>query len=63
MQNFSAKVAVGNRSKYDHASSILEELRWLQISKKCDYEQCVFMFNILKRNILVGLLPFQVWGM
>ena len=48
--NFAAKVAVGGRPKRDHASPILEELKWLQISKKCDYEYCVFMFNILNKR-------------
>ncbi len=32
--NFSAKVAVGIRSKYDHASPIFYELRCLQINKE-----------------------------
>lgn len=59
---FSAKVAMVGRSKYDHASPILDELRWPQITK-CDYEQCVFMFSIKKKNILVGLSPSQVWVM
>ncbi len=38
LYNFSAKVAVGGRSRYEHASPILDELRWLNVSKKCDYE-------------------------
>ena len=58
IQNFSAKVAVGGRSKYDHASPILDELRWLQIRKKCEYEQCVFMFNILTKKYPSWLVNF-----
>ncbi len=49
---------MGGRSKYDHAPPILDELRCLQIRKECDYEQCVFMFNILKKKYPSWLLTF-----
>ena len=47
LYNFSAKVAVGGRSRYDHASPILDELRWLNVNKRIQYEQCIFMYNII----------------
>ena len=50
LYNFSAKVAVGGRSRYDHASPILEELKWLNIRKRIQYEQCIFMFNIISNK-------------
>lgn len=47
LYNFSAKVAVGGRSRREHASPILEELQWLNIVKKVDFEHCLLMYNIL----------------
>ncbi len=44
LHNFSAKVAAGGRSRHDHASSILEELKWLNIIKRMQLEHCIFMF-------------------
>ena len=47
LQNFAAKVAVGGRRRSDRASPILKDLGWLNIRKKCVYEQCLVIFNIL----------------
>ncbi len=38
LQNFCAKVAVGRKSTRDRASPILDELEWLNVSKKCSYK-------------------------
>lgn len=48
--NFSSKVAVAGRSRHDHASPILDELKWLTVRKKGDYEQCIFMYNIFSNK-------------
>ena len=50
LYNFSAKVAVGGRSRYDHASPILDELNWLNTSKRIQYEHCIFMYNIISNK-------------
>ncbi len=50
LYKFSAKVAVGGRSRYDLASPILEELKWLNTSKRIQYEHCIFMYNIISNN-------------
>lgn len=50
LYNLSSKVAVGGRSRYDHASPSLDELKWLNIRKRNQYEQCIFMFNIISNK-------------
>ncbi len=47
LQNFCAKVAVGRKSKQDCAFPILDELKWLNVSKKCSYEQCIMTYKAL----------------
>jgi len=35
LQNFAAKVAHGNSRKYDYATPIINELKWLKVEQKC----------------------------
>ncbi len=51
LYNFSA-VAVRGRSRYsyDHASPILEELKWLNVSKRIQYERCILMHNLISNK-------------
>ena len=58
LYNFSAKVAVGGRSRYDHASPILHELKWLNVKKKINFEQCVFMYKVLSDKYPNWLFTF-----
>ncbi len=50
LYNFSAKVAVGGRSRYGHASPILEELKWLNVTKRIQYEHCILMYDIISNK-------------
>ena len=58
LQNFAAKIAVGNARKYDHATPCLNQLNWLKIQEKWQYELCVFMYKRIK-----GLIPEMLLGL
>ena len=51
LQNFAAKVAVGNGKKYDRATPYINKLNWLKIEKKCIFDTCVLAYKVLN-NIL-----------
>ena len=55
LQNFAARVALGNVRKYEHISPFLLQMGWLKMKEKFSYNVCVFMFKIL-RNIFPGWL-------
>ena len=57
LQNFAAKVAIGNVKKYDHASPCIYELKWLKIEEKYIYELCVFMYKRVNKLISEMLIP------
>ena len=47
LQNFAAKLAMGNARKFDHASPIIQKLGWLKIIEKYKLETCATVFKIL----------------
>ena len=51
LQNFASKVAIGGARRIDHASPIIEGLKWLRIDKKYIYEICTFIFKIKSREV------------
>ena len=51
LQNFASKVAVGGAGRRDHASPIIENLKWLCMNKKYIYEICVFIFKIKAHEV------------
>ena len=51
LQNFAGKVAVGGARRIDHATPILEKLKWLRMDTKYFYDICMLMYKI--RNTLV----------
>ena len=57
LENFAAKVAVGNGRKYDHATPFLNELKWLKIENKVTYDICVFTYKIVN-----NLLPDWIFS-
>ena len=57
LENFAAKVAVGNGRKYDHATPFLNELKWLRIECKVTYDICVFTYKIIN-----NLLPDWIFS-
>ena len=60
LQNFAAKIAIGNVKKYDHVTPCILELKWLRIEEKIKYELCVLMYkrvNGLIPEMLIPLTP------
>ena len=47
LQNFAARIALGNVRKRDHISPHLKKLEWLRIENKYIFDICVLMFKIL----------------
>ena len=47
LQNFAAKVIDGKAKKYDHVSPILDNLQWLTIRQKINFDLCVMVFKVL----------------
>ena len=63
MQNFASKVATGRDRKYNHATSLIDELGWLKIKDKITYDVCAYVFKILNEKIPNWVTPFQTVGM
>ena len=62
LQNFAAKLAVGNARKYDHATPSIKELNWLKMQEKYQYELSIFMYKRVKGLIpktLINLTPVE----
>lgn len=57
LQNFAAKVALGNGTKFDHATPFLRECGWLKVHQKYKYELGIIMYNIIHGNIPIYLFP------
>ena len=60
LQNFAAKIAVGNARKYDRATPYIEKMNWLKIHDKYLYELGVFMYkrvNGIIPEMLLNLTP------
>ena len=53
LQNFAARIAIGNVSKRDHVTPHINDLNWLKIKNKCAFDICVYVFKLLN-----GQLPF-----
>ena len=51
LENFAAKVASGGARKYDHATPILRELKWLNMNCKITFDICIFTYKIVN-NLL-----------
>ena len=52
LQNFAAKVAVGDARKYDHVSPILNKLGWLRLEEMVFMDICLMIFKYRR-----GLIP------
>ena len=59
LQNFAGKVAVGGARRRDHASPIIERLKWLSMDKKYIYEICIFIFKIKAHEMPDRLFELQ----
>jgi len=51
VQNFAAKVAVGNGRKYDRATPFINKLGWMKFNDKFMYEFLLFIFKIVNKWI------------
>ena len=51
LQNFAARIALGNVRKYEHITPHINKLKWLKISKKCIFDICVYVFKILNHQL------------
>ena len=58
LQNFAARVAVGNVRKYDHISPHLKKLEWLKVKDKYVFDMCNLVFKVLKNKIPHWLYSF-----
>lgn len=59
IQNFASKVAVGRGRRYDHATPYINELKWLKIENKKDYDICLFVHRVLQELIPSRILPLE----
>ena len=62
LQNFAAKIVIGNGRKYDRATPIIRKLKWLKIKEKCHLDLCVFTYKILKGHLPEWLLSLERIG-
>ena len=47
IQNYAARIIVGNVGKYDHVSPLLKELAWLPIKEHLQYRDAVLMHKCI----------------
>ena len=59
LQNFAARVAIGNVKKYDHISPFLKKLEWLKIKDKYTLDVCTFMFKTIRKMFPGWLYNFN----
>ena len=50
LQNFAARIVMGNVRKYDHITPHLNRLEWLKIENKYIFDICVHIFKILNNQ-------------
>ena len=58
LQNFAGKVAVGGARRTDHASPIIERLKWLPMEKKYIYEVSMFIYKVKVQEVPEWLFEF-----
>ena len=62
LQNFAARVALGNVSKYEHITPHIQNLKWLKINSKLYYDVCVLIHKLRHNHYPQWLLPLQSVG-
>ena len=60
LQNFAAKVAIGNGRKYDYATPFINKLDWLKIDKKCLLDTCIITYKLLNKLLPDWLIKFTM---
>ena len=59
LQNYAAKVAEGGIRKYDHVTPILNNLKWLNIEERVQYDVAVFVYKVLNNCMPPWLFNFD----
>ena len=62
LQNFAARIALGNVRKRDHITPYLNKLEWLKIENKYIFDICVHVFKILNNKSPSWLYNFPRVG-
>ena len=62
LQNFAAKIVMGNARKYDHATPIINSLQWLKVKQKLLFEISIFIYKILNGHLPGWLLALTTVG-
>ena len=47
VQNFAARIAIGNIRKRDHITPYINRLQWLKIDNKCTFDVFVYVYKLL----------------
>ena len=58
LQNFAARVADGAARKFNHITPFLNDLGWLKIKDKYEYEVCCFVFKVTRKYLPDWLYNF-----
>ena len=58
LQNFAAKVAAGGYKRRDRATPVLQNLQWMKMKEKVEYDQCVMVYKVIHNNYPEWLLNF-----
>ena len=56
LQNFAARIALGNIKKYEHVTPHINKLKWLKIHNKCVFDVCIYIFKFLNNQLPPWLL-------
>ena len=62
LQNFAARVALGNINKYDHITPHINTLKWLKVQQKYNYDTCILIHKIIHGIYPHWLLPIRTTG-
>ena len=56
LQNFAAKIVNAKARKYDRATPIIKDLKWLKVKESFCFDICTFIYKILKGHLPRRLL-------
>jgi len=62
LQNFAARVAIGNVNKHDHITPHLKKMKWLKVQQKCQFDTCILIHKFIKGDYPHWLMPLQTIG-
>ena len=62
LQNFAARITMGNVKKYEHITPHINKLNWLKVENKCTFDICLFVYKVFNNLIpswLMSLPPVR----